>query len=154
MSNGRRLCEWGQDAVSQHLWRPGRMFVVIFCGTLVAGYVGMLAFSASGCFLSRVVRCFSISRDLIGFSWFAVKGLFLPAIVVALLVTIFLQIRGNVVWWNVLVACLLSALGIGSVGGTWNEPAEVFLLLVVGSIFFAGAQGALLISNRLCRTSA
>lgn len=152
MSDDQRIVEWDQGAARQHLWRLGRMFVVIFCGTLIAGYLAMLAFSASGCFLSHVIRCFSISRDLIGFSWFAVKGLSLPAVVVALLVAIFLQIRGSVVWWNVLVASLLSALVIGSVGGT--SPAEALLQLVVGLIFFAGAQAAVLISNRLCRTSA
>ncbi|MCA1380079.1 MULTISPECIES: hypothetical protein [Bradyrhizobium] len=154
MNNGQRLSEWGQGAARQHLRRLGRMFVVVFCGTLFAGYLAMLAFSASGCFLSRVIRCFSVSRDLIGFSWFAVKGLFLPAAVVALMVAIFLQIRGSVVWWDVLVASLLSALVIGSVGRALSEPAEAFVLLVVSLIFFAGAQAALLIDKRLCRTSA
>lgn len=154
MNDGQRFSEWSQGAARQHLWRLGRMFVVTFCGTLVAGYLAMLAFSVSGCFLSHVIRCFSISRDLIGFSWFAVKGLSLPAVVVALLVAIFLQIRGSVVWWNVLVASLLSALVIGFVGGASNEPAEALLLLVVSLILFAGAQVALLISNRLCRTFA
>jgi hypothetical protein len=154
VSDGHRLSEWGQGAARQHLLRLGRMFVLIFCGTLVAGYLGMLAFSASGCFLSHVIRCFSVSHDLIGFSWFAVKGLSLPAVVVALSVTIFLQIRGSVAWWNVLAASLLSAWVIGSVGGASNGGAEALLLFVVGLIFFVGAQAALLISNRVCRTSA
>src|SRR5262249_265306 len=91
----------------------GRMFVAIFLGALVAGYLAMLAFSASGCFLSHVIRCFSISRDLMKFSWFALKGLSLPAVVTALLVTMILQIRGVVAGWNVLVASLLSAFVFG-----------------------------------------
>jgi hypothetical protein len=81
--------------------------------------------------------------------WFALKVLSLPAFVAALLVTMVLQVRGFVVWWNVLVASLISALVTGLIDRAPVEPAEVFFLFVPGLILFAGAQASLLISNRL-----
>ena len=139
MSAGWRLSVLDQDALS--LRRLGRVFALVFFGTFLAGYLAMLVFSASGCFLSHVIRCFSISRDLIVFSWFAAKGLSLPSVVAAVLVTIIQQIRGSVVWWNVLVASLLSALA--SAGRIPLDPTDALFLLVVGVIFFVGAQVAL-----------
>ena len=153
MSGGQRLFAWGQGEAGQRLQRLGRMFVVILVGTLVAGYLAMLTFSASACFISHVIRCFSISRDLVGLSWFALKSLSLPAVVAAVLITMILQIRGSVVWWNVLVASLLSALVTGFVGRIPIVLDEMLLLLVVGLILFIGAQASLLISNRLGRSS-
>jgi hypothetical protein len=129
------------------------MFVVIFLGALFAGFIAMLAFSASACLLSRAIRCFSISRDLIGLSWFALKGLSLPAFVAALLVTVVLHVRGFVAWWNVLIASFIPALATGLIDRVPTSPAEVFLWFVFGSILFAGAQASLLISNRLGKSS-
>jgi hypothetical protein len=149
VSNCEHLSGRNQGAGRQQLQRLGRMFFVIFLGALIAGFVAMLAFSASGCFLSHTIRCFSISRDLIGFSWFALKGLSLPAFVAALLVIMILQVRGFVVWWNVLVASFISALVTGLIDRVPVDPAELFLLLVFGLILFAGAQASLLINNRL-----
>src|SRR5438477_10637772 len=100
-----------QGAAHQRLPRLSRMFIAILLGTLVAGILAMLAFSASGCFLSHAIRCFSISRDLIGVSWMALKMWSLPAFTAALLVTIVLQVRGFVVWWNVLIVTFISAFG-------------------------------------------
>ncbi|MGY8682274.1 hypothetical protein Q2941_31525 [Bradyrhizobium sp. UFLA05-153] len=113
----------------------------------------MLAASASACFLSHVIRCFSISRDLIGFSWFALKGLSLPAVVTALLVTMILQIRGVVAWWNVLVASLLSAFVFCLIDRVPLLSGEVLLIFVLGLILFVGAQASLLIRHRLARSS-
>ncbi|MGY3031388.1 hypothetical protein ACVIIV_000558 [Bradyrhizobium sp. USDA 4354] len=152
MSDGQRLSAWGQGAARQQLLRLGGMFVAVFLGTFVAGYLAMLAVSASGCFLSRVIRCFSTSRDLIGFSSFALPRLSLPAAITALLVTTIFLFRGIVVWWNVLVASLLSVLVIGLIDRVPFHSGEVVLIFVSGLIFFVGAQASLLIRNRLVRS--
>ncbi|QQO14055.1 hypothetical protein JJB99_32885 [Bradyrhizobium diazoefficiens] len=153
MSDGQRLSASDQGAAWLQLQRLGRMFVLILLGTLVAGYLAMLAFSASGCFLSQVVRCFSISRDLIGFSWFALKALSLPTVIAAVLVTIILQIRGFLVWWNILSASFISALATGLISRVSFLSGDVFFIFVLGLILFAGAQASLLIRNRLDRSS-
>jgi hypothetical protein len=142
-----------QGAARQRWLHLGRVFIVIFLGTMVAGTLAVLAFSASGCFLSRAIRCFSISRDLIGASLMALTMWSLPAFVAATFVAIVLQFQGFVVWWNVLIVAFVSAFATSWLARAPVVPDEVSLLVVAGLILFAGAQASLLISNRLGKSS-
>jgi hypothetical protein len=142
-----------QRAARQRWLHLGRVFIVIFLGNMVAGTLAVLAFSASGCFLSHAIRCFSISRDLISVSLMALKMWSLPAFVAATLVAIVLQFQGSVVWWNVLIVAFVSAFGTSWLARAPVVPDEVSLLVVAGLILFAGAQASLLISNRLGKSS-
>lgn len=81
----------------------GCAFVIILLTTAIAGVLETIAFSASGCVLSRVVRCFSISRDAIGVALLGLKMWALPALFASVVVTAIARIRVRVVWWNVLL---------------------------------------------------
>jgi hypothetical protein len=153
MNNRQSVSAVDQGAARQRWLHLGRVFIVIFLGTMVAVILAMLAFSASGCFLSHAIRCFSISRDLIGVSLMALKMWSLPAFVAALLVTMVLQFQGFVVWWNILIATFISAFGTSWLARAPVVPDEVSLLFVAGLILFAGSQVSLLISNRLGKSS-
>ncbi|WP_271568757.1 hypothetical protein [Bradyrhizobium sp. CCBAU 11386] len=116
----------------------GRAFLVVFLMTVIAGILETIAFSASGCFLSRVVRCFSISRDAIGITLLGLKMWALPALIASAVIVGIGRLRGRVAWWNVLLLA----------------PALYFVLMVstAKSLDFVGepevwVQSAILVVN-------
>jgi len=127
--------------------------IIIFLGTLLTGILGTLAFSASGCLISSAIRCFSLSRDLIGLSLFALKMWALPAFIAALLVATAAYIRGVVTWWNVLLVAFLAMVGSSLLALAPVGTVEPVHLCIASLFLFVGVQISLLISNRFGRSS-
>lgn len=90
--------------------RVAYFFGVVFAGTLLIGILFTIAFSASGCLLSSVIRCFSITRDTVGVTILGFKMWSAPALIAALLVAAIVRFRGDVTWWNVLLVAPASYL--------------------------------------------
>ncbi|KYK45611.1 hypothetical protein A1D31_08985 [Bradyrhizobium liaoningense] len=119
-------------------------FGVVFAGTVLIGILATAAFSASGCLLTRVIRCFSISRDapyvaLIGFEMWS-----LPGLIAGVLVAAIILFRGHVTWWNVLLIApasylVLALVFIGQIDQyIWSElllQSAVLFVLVQLSLF-------------------
>jgi len=108
--------------------------VVIFFGTLLLGVLVMIVFSASACLLSRVNRCFSISRDLTDVTLGGLKIWSSPALAVALLLVAIGRIRGAVAWWNVLfvsylVLAILVVRSVSDLGSPETLLASVLLFI-------------------------
>ncbi|PJG52109.1 hypothetical protein CVM73_27515 [Bradyrhizobium forestalis] len=117
--------------------------------TVIAGILETIAFSASGCFLSRVVRCFSISRDAIGVTLLGLKMWALPAFIASVVVVVVGRLRGRVAWWNVVllapvlyfVLIVSTSKSLDFVGEpeVWVQSAILFinvqLSLLVGRLF-------------------
>jgi hypothetical protein len=142
----------GSQISRQELTRSAYVLAVIFFGTLITGVLATLAYSASGCFLSRAIRCFSISRDALGLSLLGLKVWSLPAFIAALLTVMVVQVRGSAVWWNALIVAPVSMLG----GGVLLHVAysEMILILCVTSlVLFVGIQLSRLINNWFGRYS-
>jgi len=72
----------------------------------------------------------------------------LPAILVATSVTVISQIRGIVVWWNVLIAAALSMVMSSVAISGLAELGTIPLVLITSLVLFVGVQLSRLISNR------
>ena len=147
MSAAQRYAEGNQYSRRPQLVRLGYVLTIVFTGTLTTGILVAIGFSASGCFLSRVIRCFSISRDAVGVTLFGLKVWSLPALIAALLVTAIMHVRGFVVWWNVLVVALVSMLGSGIVLPALGELTAPSLLWFTSLVLFVGVQLSRLVSK-------
>lgn len=143
----------GQNAPHAPLTRMGYGLTTIFLGTLAVGILGTFVFSASGCLITSAIRCFSISRDLIGLILLASKMWALPALIVALLVVMVVQIRGFVVWWNVLVAAFMAMFGSSVLALAPASVVEPGVLCIASLFLFMGVQISLLINNRFGKSS-
>ncbi|UGA44235.1 hypothetical protein HU230_0039525 [Bradyrhizobium quebecense] len=122
--------------------------IVIFCGCLITGVLVLFGLSASWCLLSRVARCFSVQHDTLDVALLGLKIWSMPAIFVATLVAAVGQIRGGVVWWNVLIAAALSMLMSSVVISGSAELTAFPVLLATTLVLFVGVQLSRLISNR------
>jgi hypothetical protein len=125
----------------------GYRLTIIFLGTLFVGILGTLAFSASACLISHAIRCFSISRDLIGLGLFASKDWALPAFLAALLVVTLVRIRGSIVWWNILAIALVAMFGSSLLMDGPASVREPAILFIASLFLFMGVQTSLLIGN-------
>jgi hypothetical protein len=118
---------------------PARRFAyvtaIIFSGTLIAGIVVMLSLMASACVVSRVIRCFSISRDTVPAILGAAKIWFFPALIIAFLIAMIVHVQNFLVWWTVLIAALVSMV-------MW-----VLILLILGAIYLSDAPVPLLVGS-------
>ncbi|MCC8963148.1 hypothetical protein H8A95_12720 [Bradyrhizobium sp. Pear76] len=119
------------------LARFGYTTVVVSLGTLITGSLVMLGWSASLCFLSRVIRCFSFSRDFAGFFLKMIQIWSLPALVVGVLVAFIAKVRGSVAWWNVLAVVALVCTAEFALS-KFNDAASLFL--AQGLVLFVGVQ--------------
>ena len=116
----------------------------------MAGIVVMLGLMASACVVTRVIRCFSISRDTVPAIFSAAKIWFFPALLIAFLIAMIAHVRNFLVWWTVLIAALVSmvvwVLILLTLGAIYLSDAPVPLL--VGSVvLFVGAQLSIVIAR-------
>src|SRR5262249_47772821 len=112
--------------------------MIIFLGVLLLGILLWIAFSASACLLSPVIRCFSISRDAFGVTLFGLKMWSLPALVVTIFVIAIGAIRGKVAWWHTLIAAQSTYLLIAVLIPIGRY--EAVQLLVMGVVLFGLVQ--------------
>jgi hypothetical protein len=137
-----------RSLVSLRMSRVGYTLITVFVGTLSTGTLVVLCFSISACFLSRVIRCFSISRDAAGFMLKMMQMWSLPALIVALLMAMIVQFRGSVVWWNVvLVAGLVSISGFALSVGRTGDLEDASFFVAVSLVLIVGIQLSRLISR-------
>jgi hypothetical protein len=122
------------------------VLAAIFFGTLVTGILATLALSASGCFVIRAIRCFSISRDVLPLSLLGLKFWSLPAFIAAMLIVTAMKVRGSVVWWNALIVAPVSMLGSGLLLRV-EASERIFILCVTSLVLFVGMQLSRLINN-------
>ena len=141
-----------QNASHAPLARIRHQLITIFLGTLLVGILGTIAVSASGCLISSAIRCFSISRDLMGLILLASKMWASPALIVALLVVTVVQIHGSVVWLNVLVAAFIAMFGSSVLELAPASISEPVVLCIASLFLFMGVQISRLIGSRLGRS--
>lgn len=141
----------GSSQISrQELTRSAYVFIITFLGALTAGILAALAFSASGCFVSRAIRCFSISRDALGLLWFVVKGWSLPAFVAALLAAMVVQVRSSISWRSALIVALVSSMlanGVLLYVGNVANSEFILVFCVSSLLLFVGLQLSRLMDN-------
>ena len=144
----QRIAATEISSISRSGTRWAFALLVIFGGSLITGILTVFALSASWCLLSPVSRCFSVQHDTIAVALMGLKIWSLPAILVATSVTVISQIRGIVVWWNVLIAAALSMVMSSVAISGLAELGTIPLVLITSLVLFVGVQLSRLISNR------
>jgi len=134
--------------------RVAYFFGVVVAGTLLIGILATVAFSASGCLLSWVIRCFSISRDAVGVALLGFKMWFLPALIAGVLVAAIIRFRGNITWWNVLLVAPASYLVLALVFVRQVDQYMWRELLLQSVLLFVFVQLSLFMGRMACRVRA
>ncbi|MBR0983513.1 MULTISPECIES: hypothetical protein [Bradyrhizobium] len=134
--------------------RVAHFFGVVFAGTLLIGILATIAFSASGCLLSRVIRCFSISRDAAGVALLGFKMWSLPALIAGALVAAIIRFRGNITWWNVLLVAPASYLVLALLFIRRIDQYMLPELLVQSVLLFVCVQLSLFVGRMAYRVRA
>lgn len=134
--------------------RMAYFFGVVFAGTLLIGILATIAFSASGCLLSPVIRCFSIARDTASVMFLGFKMWSLPALIAALLIAAIVRIRGEVIWWNVLLVAPASYLVLALLSIRQIDQYMLPELLVQSVLLFICVQLSLFVGRMAYRVQA
>ncbi|WJR77591.1 hypothetical protein [Bradyrhizobium sp. NP1] len=113
---------------------------VVFLGTLTTGVLATVAFSASGCLLSRAIRCFSILRDAAGVALSGLKIWSLPAFIAAVLIATVVQVRGSTSWWNVVFVAPASMLASDVFLPFSGDSMDIPVLGAASLVLFVGIQ--------------
>jgi hypothetical protein len=143
-----------EDPEPPRIHRVAYFFGVVFAGTLLIGTLATIAFSASGCLLSPVIRCFSIARDTVGVTFLGFKMWSSPALIAALLVAAIVRFRGNVTWWNVLLVAPASYLVLALLFIRQIDQYMLPELLVQSVLLFVCVQLSLFVGRMACRVRA
>jgi hypothetical protein len=136
------------------MWRAAYSFGVVFAGTLLIGILATIAFSASGCLLSPVIRCFSIARDTMGVAFLGFKMWSSPALIAPLLVAAIVRSRGSVTWWNILLVAPASYLILALLFIRQIDQYMLRELLVQSVILFVCVQLSLFVGRMADRVRA
>ena len=152
MSSAVCSANGNRESVVLRIWCFGCTLFTFFAGTLIMGILAVLMFSASACTWNLAVRCFSVSRDMLGVISSAAQMWFLLAVMVALFAASIVQTRGALMWWSALIVVPVSILGVGvlPIGLAFLAKEALFDLpffLVVSLVLFAGYQFSLLIAK-------
>jgi hypothetical protein len=124
-------------------------FVVLTFGVLV-----VLALSTSACTWNHQVRCFSVSRDMLGVISSAAEMWWMLALVVALLAAMLQQVSRVQAWWDALIVVPLSILAVGILPiGAASLAREAILdppfFFAVALVLLAAYELSLFISKQI-----
>jgi hypothetical protein len=148
---GASSAESRQNSTRQQLMRLGYVLAFVFVGTVTTEVLAALGFSASGCLLSRVIRCFSIPRDTIGVALIGLEMGTWPALVAASLIAAIVRVRGSVAWWNVLIVAPVSLLILDILTAEWLNFIGGPEFLIASAILFVGVQLSLFVCRLVGR---